>query len=81
MSDAGAAKNDNGCPRCGQPFHCGADDPAPCPCTTFTLDAGTLAMLDREYRGCVCLRCLAELAQSPQRPRAEAGRAGGQSLA
>lgn len=51
------------CPRCGGAFHCGADDPTPCPCTAFTLTATRLAELRRTYTGCLCLRCLAELAK------------------
>lgn len=50
------------CPRCGGPFHCGAQDPGPCPCTTVPLDAAQLEALRRQYTGCLCLRCLHELA-------------------
>jgi hypothetical protein len=50
------------CERCGGRFHCGANDAAPCACTTITLDAATLARLRATYEGCLCLRCLAELA-------------------
>jgi ribosomal protein L34E len=50
------------CERCGGAFHCGVNDAAPCACTTVTLDAATLAALRRRYEGCLCLRCLAELA-------------------
>lgn len=49
------------CPRCGGAFHCGANDPGPCACTTLKLDAATLARLSAEYHGCLCLRCLGEL--------------------
>lgn len=60
MSPTGACNT--ACPRCGQAFRCGVDDAAPCPCTRLELDAATLAELNREYRGCLCPRCLAELA-------------------
>ena len=50
------------CPRCGEAFHCGASDPAPCPCMTVTLSPALLARLRSEYEGCLCLRCLAQLA-------------------
>ena len=30
------------CPRCGQGFHCGANDAGPCPCSTLALDASLL---------------------------------------
>ena len=53
------------CARCGGAFHCGAADAAPCPCTTVRLDAATLARLRERYRGCLCLRCLAALAEDP----------------
>ncbi|RVT50969.1 cysteine-rich CWC family protein [Rubrivivax albus] len=50
------------CPRCGQAFHCGMQDAAPCGCTTVQLPAATLAMLRARYTGCLCLRCLQALA-------------------
>ncbi|HZT55126.1 MAG TPA: cysteine-rich CWC family protein [Burkholderiaceae bacterium] len=53
------------CPRCGEMFDCGANDAAPCPCTTLALDAKTLADLRARYTGCLCLRCLAELSNQP----------------
>ncbi|HEY9063899.1 MAG TPA: cysteine-rich CWC family protein [Burkholderiaceae bacterium] len=53
------------CPRCGERFHCGVQDAAPCPCTTIPLDAATLAALRERYDGCLCLRCLADLAATP----------------
>jgi Cysteine-rich CWC len=49
------------CPRCGAGFHCGANDPTPCACRGLTLDAALLVRLRDRYRGCLCLRCLAEL--------------------
>ncbi len=57
---------DDTCARCGGAFHCGADDPAPCACTTLELDAPTLARLRARYSSCLCLRCLAELAAAPE---------------
>ena len=62
------------CERCGGAFHCGADDPTPCACTTVALDAATLARLRASYEGCLCLRCLTELAAgAPLSPNAAAG--------
>jgi hypothetical protein len=49
------------CPRCGGTFHCGAKDATPCPCSTLTLAASTLAALRAQYNGCLCLACLAQL--------------------
>jgi hypothetical protein len=66
------------CPRCGGGFHCGANDAAPCACTTLTLDGATLAALRERFSGCLCLGCLRavaggeppEAAAMPQRPSA-----------
>ena len=49
------------CPRCGQGFHCGANDAGPCPCSTLALDASLLARLRERYTGCLCLHCLQAL--------------------
>jgi len=38
------------------------NDPGPCACTTLTLSPALQARLAAAYRGCLCLRCLAELA-------------------
>ena len=62
------------CPRCGGAFHCGARDPAPCPCTGLQLSGKTLAALRQQFDGCLCLACLADIALSasagaaPDRP-------------
>jgi len=59
MSDSGTDR----CPRCGGGFHCGIEDAGPCGCTTVTLDAALQQRLRERYTGCLCLRCLAALAQ------------------
>lgn len=51
------------CARCGAAFHCGANDPAPCPCTGLVLAPELLLRLRRQYTGCLCLGCLRALAQ------------------
>ncbi|MFM2068853.1 MAG: hypothetical protein RLZZ584_3762, partial [Pseudomonadota bacterium] len=51
------------CERCGQPWICGMNGPAPCACTTVQLDADTLAALRTRYQRCLCLACLQQLAQ------------------
>ena len=56
------ATGESRCPRCGGAFHCGANDAAPCACTTLKLDAATLARLAAQYAACLCLRCLGEIA-------------------
>lgn len=56
---------DTRCPRCGAAFHCGANAPGPCACTTLKLDTAMLARLAAQYRGCLCLGCLGELAGAP----------------
>jgi hypothetical protein len=50
-----------GCPRCGQAFHCGANDVAPCPCGNFTLSQATAQRLREQFSSCMCMRCLAQL--------------------
>lgn len=57
-----AAALDDTCPRCGGRFHCGAADPGPCACSTLVLSAELQAQLRRQYSGCLCVTCLAELA-------------------
>jgi hypothetical protein len=64
VSEPGRAA-DSRCPRCGGDFHCGANDPGPCACTTLVLGAPLLAQLRERYTACLCLRCLHELAAAP----------------
>lgn len=56
------------CPRCGRGFHCGAAEPAPCPCGTLRLDPAVLAELRQRYEGCLCLACLVELGGTTAAP-------------
>jgi len=51
------------CPRCGDTFHCGMHDRTPCACSRLTLQASQLAALRGAYDGCLCMRCLQEVAQ------------------
>ncbi len=62
MSGAPRAAGDR-CPRCGGGFHCGMNDESPCGCTGIRLDADLQQRLRERYAGCLCLRCLAALAQ------------------
>ena len=62
MPDLAAATDR--CPRCGGGFHCGVNDAGPCACTTIKLEKETLARLRERYGGCLCLRCLAEMARA-----------------
>lgn len=50
------------CPRCGGGFHCGAAE-ARCDCAELQLSTALRAELAQRYHGCLCLRCLRELAQ------------------
>ncbi|HET9205879.1 MAG TPA: cysteine-rich CWC family protein [Burkholderiaceae bacterium] len=59
-----AADFNAACARCGGGFHCGANDPAPCACTGLQLSATLLASLRQRHTGCLCLRCLRELAEA-----------------
>jgi hypothetical protein len=69
MNDAPA------CPRCGNAFHCGANDATPCACTLIRLGASALTELRARYETCVCLKCLAEIADRQEgRPDLAIGR-------
>lgn len=57
---------DSLCPRCQQAFHCGVDDEPSCPCADLTLSPQLQERLRLTYQGCLCLRCLAELARVGQ---------------
>lgn len=61
----GMSCNDR-CPRCGGMFHCGIDDTDPCACTSVTLSPALLADLRGRYTGCLCVRCLSEVAAEAQ---------------
>ena len=50
------------CPRCGAAFRCGANAAEPCACTSLVLSESALVALRVRYAGCLCLRCLHELA-------------------
>ena len=63
MSGPAAAPSPDRCPRCGEAFHCGMNDAAPCACTAPQLDAALQQALRERYRGCLCLRCLQALAR------------------
>ena len=66
--------NDNShCPRCGQAFHCGVNDATPCWCVSVPLDQATLDELSRQYRGCLCKNCLAQLRDPPAAARPDGG--------
>lgn len=71
MSDSPAPPSDASlaarCPRCGGSFHCGAHDSTPCACGTLTLTPALRSDLAARYAGCLCLRCLAEMAADPSR--------------
>lgn len=51
------------CPRCGQTFQCGVQGDTPCPCTTVNLSAALQQRLRAQFQGCLCLRCLVDLAE------------------
>jgi hypothetical protein len=76
---AGPVADSDRCPRCGGAFHCGVADAAPCRCSTLVLSAGLQAALRERWSGCLCLKCLAELAAadvargSAPRPVRDAG--------
>lgn len=57
-----SAEINTACPRCGQPFHCGASD-ARCDCFDMKLDDLMRERLASQYSGCLCIACLRELKQ------------------
>lgn len=63
------------CPRCGGGFACGAAS-GHCDCFELVLNEALQAELARHYDGCLCLRCLRELAAgasvTPTLPPAQA---------
>ncbi len=60
MSAAPAPPGDT-YPRCGNAFYCGVDAAAPCPCDSLTLTPELTAALRFQFRGCLCVACLAAL--------------------
>jgi hypothetical protein len=56
---------DSTCPRCGQAFHCGVNDAAPCACGGIELTGDTLRLLRERYTACLCLACLHEISSMP----------------
>jgi hypothetical protein len=69
------------CPRCGGGFHCGVNDAAPCACTTLKLTDELRAQLRERYTGCLCLKCLGELARASSPMDVTTGSGKDQSLA
>lgn len=53
------------CPRCGGGFDCGAAR-GHCDCFELKLSEALRAELAQRYSGCLCLRCLRELAERAQ---------------
>lgn len=58
------------CPRCRGSFHCGAAAGV-CDCFELRLSEALRQRLAAEFSGCLCLRCLRELAaeEADQAPR------------
>jgi len=65
MNAAPVASDNSGCPRCGQPFHCGASE-GHCACFELTLSVALQQRLSQEFKGCLCLRCLQTLQAQDQ---------------
>lgn len=59
MSATGKPEDDK-CPRCGEPFHCGAAE-ARCDCFDLQLTAAQRQSLAAQYSGCLCMACLKAL--------------------
>ncbi|WP_183973207.1 cysteine-rich CWC family protein [Runella defluvii] len=52
------------CPRCGQAFRCQLTTQGLCVCSEITLSEQTLSDLRTQYEGCLCIKCLQELART-----------------
>jgi hypothetical protein len=50
------------CPRCGQAFRCGIDDPVPCACTGVRLGVEQLVAIRASFDDCLCVACLSSIA-------------------
>jgi hypothetical protein len=61
MSTGGQLLDDR-CPRCGEPFHCGAAEPR-CDCFDLDLSAALRQGLAAQYSSCLCIACLKTLQQ------------------
>ncbi len=55
------------CPRCSQPFRCGARDGSPCACVGLVIEPALAAELKRRYDDCLCTDCLRALGASLRR--------------
>lgn len=62
------------CPRCGGGFGCGAKD-GHCACFELTLSAEQQAAIAARWQGCLCLRCLGEVAAGAALAQLDAPRA------
>lgn len=63
-----SAALDEHCPRCGQAFHCGAQD-ARCDCFELKLSEALRQQLAAQYERCLCVRCLRELQDAEREVR------------
>ncbi len=61
MIDSGEETNAV-CPRCGDGFHCGVADDAPCGCVAVALAPQARRDIAARYDGCLCIACLQALA-------------------
>lgn len=55
---------DERCPRCAEPFHCGAAEPR-CDCFDLHLSPALRQQLAAQYSSCLCIACLKTLSQGP----------------
>lgn len=52
------------CPRCGDEFYCSAS--GRCWCYAYDLPADLLEKIESTYSGCLCEKCLIEIAETPK---------------
>lgn len=53
------------CPRCTQNFECKAGDISQCHCQEVLLSRECRLVLQQQYAGCLCNRCLREISDRP----------------
>jgi ribosomal protein L34E len=49
------------CDHCNAPFECKPNDIKKCHCSTVFLSKQTEALIQKNYNGCLCIKCLTEL--------------------
>ncbi len=62
------------CPRCGGSFECKVNNPVHCQCAGVTLSKVVLENLRAQFRDCLCIRCLREMAHADAAAQLDTGK-------